>query len=90
MGADTLVCLETELFGKPATLEAAYEMLDAPRPDPPCCDPHLPAASAGPPAHLRREHAVTFERWMRSSTALPDESEPLDKAGAYAIQEEEI
>src|SRR5260370_26645498 len=28
MGADTLVCMETELFGKPATLEAAYEMLE--------------------------------------------------------------
>src|SRR5258708_4242734 len=28
LGADTLVCLETELFGKPATLEAAYEMLE--------------------------------------------------------------
>src|ERR1051326_1176123 len=28
VGADTLVCLDTTLFGKPATLEAAYEMLE--------------------------------------------------------------
>src|SRR6516162_7598191 len=28
LAADTLVSLETELFGKPATLEAAYQMLE--------------------------------------------------------------
>jgi septum formation protein len=28
LGADTLVCLEVALFGKPATLEEAYQMLE--------------------------------------------------------------
>src|SRR6185436_4997242 len=28
LGADTVVSLETALFGKPSTLEAAYEMLE--------------------------------------------------------------
>src|SRR5262249_30318118 len=28
IGADSLVCIETELFGKPANLEAAYVMLE--------------------------------------------------------------
>src|SRR5438093_6364413 len=28
LSADTLVCLETAIFGKPASLEEAYEMLE--------------------------------------------------------------
>jgi len=91
LGADTLVHLDSTVFGKPPTLEQAYEMLQ-----------HL----QGRTHHVvtavcllhRREHrqklftessAVTFLHLdavqIRRYLSHVD---PLDKAGAYAIQEQ--
>jgi septum formation protein len=81
LGADTLVHLDTALFGKPATLEEAYEMLE-----------RLQGRT-----HLRTHRQTVFAE----STAVTfhpldavkirrylNRVNPLDKAGAYAIQEE--
>jgi septum formation protein len=91
LGADTLVCLDTALFGKPATLEDAYLMLEQ-------LQGHTHQVVTGLCLlHLRNHHqrvlaettAVTFRALdavaiRRYLTRV----NPLDKAGAYAIQEE--
>ena len=91
LAADTLVCLDRVLFGKPATLEEAYRMLEQLQGRTHevvtgICLLHL--------RHHRQEvfaesTAVTFHpldavkirRYLNCVN-------PLDKAGAYAIQEE--
>ncbi len=91
MGADTLVYLDTALFGKPATLERAYEMLEQLQGR----THHVVTAICL--LHLREHRqrlfaettAVTFQpldavKIRRYLTRV----NPLDKAGAYAIQEE--
>jgi septum formation protein len=91
LGADTMVCLETTLFGKPATLEEAYGMLEQ-------LQGRTHEVVTGICLlHLRshRERifaertAVTFHpldavKIRRYLTRV----NPLDKAGAYGIQEE--
>lgn len=91
LAADTLVYLETTLFGKPATLEEAYEMLER-------LQGRTHQVVTGICLLHLRDHrqtvfaestAVTFhpldEVKIRRYLNLVD---PLDKAGAYAIQEE--
>ena len=91
LGADTLVYLDTKLFGKPATLEQAYEMLEQLQGRTHCVVTGLCLL------HLRNHR----QRVFAESTAvsfLPLDAvkirryltkvNPLDKAGAYAIQEE--
>jgi septum formation protein len=91
LGADTLVYLETRLFGKPASLEEAYEMLER-------LQGRTHEVVTGVCLlHLRRHCQAVFAE-TTGVTFLPlDEVKirrylnsvnPLDKAGAYAIQEE--
>ena len=91
LGADTLVCLETHLFGKPPTLEAAYSMLQKLQGRTHevitgICLLHLRshrqkvfAESTAVTFHPL--DAVAIRRYLNCVN-------PLDKAGAYAIQEE--
>src|SRR5664279_5472723 len=91
LGADTLVSLDTALFGKPATLEAAYQMLERLQ-----GRTHLVVTGICL-LHLRSHRQAVFAE----STAVTfhpldgvkirrylNRVNPLDKAGAYAIQEE--
>jgi septum formation protein len=91
LGADTLVCLETKLLGKPASLEEAYTMLEQLQ-----GRTHYVVTGICL-LHLRERKqkvftdstAVTFRPLdavgIRRYLNLVD---PLDKAGAYAIQEQ--
>jgi septum formation protein len=91
LAADTLVYLETELFGKPATLEEAYQMLER-------LQGRTHQVTTGICLlHLREHRQAGFtESTAVSFRALDEQSireyfsrvNPLDKAGAYAIQEE--
>jgi len=90
LGADTLVCLETLLFGKPANLEAAYGMLEQ------LSGRTHQVVTSICLLHLRerrqRLFAETTEVTFRSLDAVLirrylEQVNPLDKAGAYAIQE---
>lgn len=90
LGADTLVYLDTEIFGKPRNLEEAYVMLDRLQGKThyvvtAVCLLHLRG-------HRQRVFAdvtgVTFKRM--DGTVIRQylsRVNPLDKAGAYAIQE---
>lgn len=91
LGADTLVHLGTQLFGKPASLEEAYEMLEQLQGR----THHVTTAICLLHLRERRQRvfaettAVTFRpldavRIRRYLTKV----NPLDKAGAYAIQEQ--
>ena len=91
VGADTLVCLGTQIFGKPTDLDEAFEML---------------AKLSGRTHHvvtsvcllqLRERRQRLFAETTAVTFRPLDESlirrylskvNPLDKAGAYAIQEE--
>lgn len=91
LAADTLVHQETALFGKPATLEEAYEMLGQLQGRThnvvtAICLLHLRE-------HRQRIFAETTEVTFRPLDAVKirrylTRVNPLDKAGAYAIQEE--
>ena len=91
LGADTLVYLETTLFGKPATLEHAYEMLEQLQ-----GRTHYVVTGICL-LHLRSHRQRVFAE-STAVTFLPLDAvkirryltkvNPLDKAGAYAIQEE--
>ena len=90
VAADTLVCLDPHLFGKPENLEQAYEMIQT-------LQGKTHEVVTGVCLLHLREHryrvfaeatAVTF----RSLDAVEirrylTNVDPLDKAGAYAIQE---
>jgi septum formation protein len=91
LGADTLVYLETSLFGKPATLEEAYQMLDR-------LQGRTHQVVTGMCLlHLRQHRQAVFAE-TTAVTFHPldgvkirrylNHVNPLDKAGAYAIQEE--
>lgn len=90
LGADTLVHLGTVLFGKPASLEQAYRMLEqlqgrTHRVVTAICLIHLRN-------HRQRIFAETTEVTFRRLNAAQIRGyvrkvKPLDKAGAYAIQE---
>jgi septum formation protein len=91
LAADTLVHLESALFGKPATLEEAYQMLER-------LQGRTHQVVTGVCLlHLRKHRQAVFAE----STAVTfhpldavkirrylNRVNPLDKAGAYAIQEE--
>ncbi len=91
LGADTLVYLESTLYGKPACLEAAYEMLEqlqgrTHQVVTAICLLHLRE-------HRQRVFAETTAVTFRALDAVAirrylTRVNPLDKAGAYAIQEE--
>jgi septum formation protein len=90
LGADTLVALETTVLGKPADREEACRMLQqlqgrAHRVVTGVCLLHLRA-------HRQKLFAVNSEVTFRPLDARQirdylDRITPLDKAGAYAIQE---
>ena len=91
LGADTLVHLDTALFGKPATLEEAYEMLErlqgrTHQVVTGICLLHLrthrqTVFAESTAVTFHRLDAVKIRRYLNRVN-------PLDKAGAYAIQEE--
>jgi len=90
LSADTLVFLDTEVFGKPASLEDAYEMLEKLQ-----GQTHQ-VITAVCLMHLReRRHRLFSEVTSVTFRALDaskirrylNQVNPLDKAGAYAIQE---
>lgn len=91
LGADTLVCLETTLFGKPATLEEAYEMLEK-------LQGRTHQVVTAVCLMLLRNHRQRIFCESTSVTFRPLDAvkirryltrvNPLDKAGGYAIQEE--
>jgi septum formation protein len=91
LAADTLVCLDTVVFGKPANLEAAYHMLDR-------LQGRTHQVVTGICLlHLRSHRQEVFVESTDVTFHLLDGVKirrylnlvnPLDKAGAYAIQEE--
>jgi septum formation protein len=91
LGADTLVYLDTIRFGKPATRAEALDMLRRLQ------GRTHEVVTAICLLHLREHRqrlfseitAVTFRRLRDSDlNRYLDRVDPLDKAGAYAIQEE--
>jgi septum formation protein len=91
LGADTLVYLDASLFGKPRSLEDAYEMLQRLQGQThqvvtAICLLHLrerrqKVFTETTSVTFRALDAVTIRRYLNRVN-------PLDKAGAYAIQEE--
>src|SRR6185369_14650528 len=91
LAADTLVAIDERLFGKPPSLEQAYVMLEQLQGRThsvvtAICLLHL----RGRRYHIFAEStAVTFRRLDASSIRrYLNLVDPLDKAGAYAIQEQ--
>src|SRR5713101_6764365 len=90
LAADTVVTLENALFGKPSTLEAAYEMLEKLQGRTHVvvtgiCLLHLRSHrqrifAESTAVTFRHLDAVKIRRYLTRVN-------PLDKAGAYAIQE---
>jgi septum formation protein len=90
LGADTLVCMGTRLFGKPNSLAEAQKMLRE-------LQGHTHEVVTGVCLiHLRDHHVRTFSEttWVTFKDLGRDEIhkyvtrvKTLDKAGAYAIQE---
>jgi septum formation protein len=90
LAADTLVYLDTQLFGKPADLEEAYQMLERLQGQ----THEVITAMCLMHARERRYKvcaeatAVTFRSLDASAIRkYLNHVNPLDKAGAYAIQE---
>jgi septum formation protein len=91
LGADTLVYLETTLFGKPADLEGAYRMLEQLQ-----GRTHQVVTAIcllNLRNHRQRIFSDTTAVTFRPLDAVAirrylNKVNPLDKAGAYAIQEE--
>lgn len=92
IAADTIVCLDDRILGKPRDAAEALDMLEQ-------LSGHthtvisavallMPAAWPGPPAECLTDAAsVTFAAWPRQVlAAYARTGEPDDKAGAYAIQ----
>jgi septum formation protein len=90
LGADTLVCMGTRLYGKPQNLAEAQKMLRE-------LQGHTHEVVTGVCLiHLRNHHVRTFAEttWVTFKDLGRDEIhkyvtrvKTLDKAGAYAIQE---
>ena len=91
LAADTMVYLDTQLFGKPANLEDAYQMIERLQ-----GQTHQ-VITAICLMHMRDRRykvcaectSVTFRRLDASAIRrYLNQVDPLDKAGAYAIQEQ--
>jgi septum formation protein len=91
LGADTIVCLGTEIFGKPRNGGDAYRMLSA------LAGRTHQVVTGVCLLHLRRHRQKVFvastDVTFRSLddariAAYLSHTDPLDKAGAYAIQEQ--
>ena len=91
LGADTLVSLETTILGKPGTLEDAYRMLEQLQ------GRTHEVVTAICLLHLRTHRQKVFAEHTTVTFRQLDAAkiqryltrvDPLDKAGAYAIQEE--
>ncbi|MHB8521200.1 MAG: Maf family protein [Limisphaerales bacterium] len=91
LGADTLVCLDTVILGKPANLDAAQRMLEQLQ------GQTHEVITGGCLVHLRvhrqKLFAVSTQVTFRPLTTAEIREylaaiNPLDKAGAYAIQEQ--
>ena len=91
LGADTLVYLDTRFFGKPATLEEAYQMLEELQ------GRTHQVVTAMCLLHLREHRqrisaestAVTFRALDATKIRrYLNRVNPLDKAGGYGIQED--
>jgi septum formation protein len=91
LGADTIVVLEDEVLGKPVDAADALGLLSrlVGRRH------RVLTAVAVVQAASGREHAVVVESWVEMREASREElrryvegGEPLDKAGAYAVQGE--
>jgi septum formation protein len=90
IGADTLVCLDDEIFGKPASLADARQMIGK-------LQGRTHRVATGVCLiHLRRFRQKMFTETTRVTFRRLDLKQiryylgainPLDKAGAYAIQE---
>lgn len=90
LGADTIVCLGAQIFGKPANLVEAEEMLLALQDQ--SHEVVTGVCLVGWRARRERLFAVsttvTFQPLDRSAIRrYLEQVNPLDKAGAYAIQE---
>ena len=91
LGADTLVYLDTVLFGKPSSLEEAYEMLEKLQ-----GETHQVVTAVcllNLRAHRQKIFAETTTVKFRALDAVKirrylTQVDPMDKAGAYAIQEQ--
>jgi septum formation protein len=90
LGADTLVCLENTVFGKPESLEEAYGMLEK------LSGKTHQVVTAICLLHLRGHRQrivsetthVTFQKLDSSKIRrYLTRVDPMDKAGAYAVQE---
>ncbi|GAB4445736.1 MAG: nucleoside triphosphate pyrophosphatase [Anaerolineae bacterium] len=94
IAADTSVVLRDRILGKPATPAEAAAMLRALRDEPHLVYSGLTVALAHPPARLAtRLHQSQV--WMRPYTNADIEAyvatgSPLDKAGAYGIQDDDF
>jgi septum formation protein len=91
LGADTLVCLDVRLFGKPSSLEEAYTMLEQLQ------GQTHEVVTAICLLNLRNHRQKIFAETTLVTFHPLDSAKirrylnkinPLDKAGAYAIQEE--
>jgi len=89
IGADTIVCYDEQILGKPKDEEDAYRMLKMLS-----NDRHIVYTAV---AIIKGDTIKTFvseaEVWMKSLSDLEiknyiSTNEPMDKAGAYAIQGE--
>jgi septum formation protein len=91
LGADTLVYLEAKLFGKPASLEDAFRILEdlQGRTHQVVTGVCLLCLRRHRQALFAESTAVTFRPLDEASIRrYLNTVNPLDKAGAYAIQEE--
>ena len=88
IGADTIVVLDGMILGKPASPADAVAMLRALRGRPHEVLSAVSVCQAGAPP---RQHLERSRVWMRAYTEAEIQTyvasgDPLDKAGAYAIQ----
>ena len=89
VAADTIVVLEGEVLGKPRTAVEAEWMLDSLRD---CAHQvHTAVTVADLPDRRAQIHLSTTTVWMRDYEdaeieVYVDSGDPMDKAGAYAIQ----
>jgi septum formation protein len=92
VGADTLVCLEGEILGKPANAAGASEMLRRLRGKPHEVHSGVTLITApGAECCISVTTTVRMRDYTdREIAAYVARGDPLDKAGAYAIQHQEL